>query len=178
MSTVTRELTVKTNKKSFGQWFKEVGWKHLVTWVLIVYAIFPILYILSTSLTDFGGIENATLFQQFHWQNYRDLLNDPSYPFPHWMMNTIIIAGTTAILSVFISACAAYASRRLRFMGRPPGLLALILIQMFAYEVLRSSSWIVVRIERRSICPLTALICSFVSLVLLARAMSMRRVLC
>ena len=99
--------------------------------MLIVYALFPILYIISTSLTDFGGIENAALFQQFHWQNYRDLLNDPSYPFPRWMMNTIIIAGSTAILSVFISACAAYAFSRLRFKGRRPGLLALILIQMF-----------------------------------------------
>ena len=126
-----RVLTVRTNKKSFGQWAKEVGWKHLVAWALIVYATFPILYIVSTSLTDFGGIENAALFQQFHWQNYRDLMNDPSYPFPRWMLNTIIIAGSTAILSVFISALAAYSFSRLRFKGRRPGLLALILIQMF-----------------------------------------------
>ena len=130
-STTTRELTVRTNKKSFSQWFKEVGWKHIIAWMMIVYAIFPILYILSTSLTDFGGIENAALFQQFHWQNYRDLFNDPSYPFAKWMTNTIIIAGTTAVLSVFISASAAYAFSRLRFKGRRPGLLALILIQMF-----------------------------------------------
>ena len=124
-------LTVRTNKKSFGQWFKEVGWKHIIAWVMIIYAVFPILYIISTSLTDFGGIENAALFQQFHYQNYLDLFNDPSYPFARWMMNTIIIAGATAILSVFISACAAYAFSRLRFKGRRPGLLALILIQMF-----------------------------------------------
>jgi arabinogalactan oligomer/maltooligosaccharide transport system permease protein len=127
----TAQLTVRTNKKSFAQWFKEVGWKHVVTWMLIVYATFPILYIISTSLTDFGGIENSALFQQFHWQNYRDLMHDPSYPFPKWMLNTIIIAGATAILSVFISALAAYSFSRLRFKGRRPGLLALILIQMF-----------------------------------------------
>ena len=130
-STGERELTKRTNKKSFGQWFKEVGWKHIIAWMLIVYAIFPILYIISTSLTDFGGIENAALFKQFHWQNYHDLMNDPSYPFPKWMLNTVIIAGTTAVLSVFISACAAYSFSRLRFKGRRPGLLALILIQMF-----------------------------------------------
>ena len=127
----TQSLTVRTNKKSFGQWFKEVGWKHIVAWMLMVYATFPILYIISTSLTDFGGIENAALFQQFHWQNYRDLMRDPSYPFPKWMLNTLIIAGTTAVLSVFISALAAYAFSRLRFKGRRPGLLALILVQMF-----------------------------------------------
>ena len=124
-------LTVRTNRKSFSQWAKEVGWKHIIAWMMIIYAIFPILYIISTSLTDFGGIENAALFQQFHYQNYIDLFNDPSYPFAKWMMNTVIIAGSTAILSVFISACAAYAFSRLRFQGRRPGLLALILIQMF-----------------------------------------------
>ena len=127
----TAQLTVRTNKKNFAQWFKEVGWKHIVAWMLMVYATFPILYIISTSLTDFGGIENAALFQQFHWQNYRDLMRDPSYPFPKWMLNTLIIAGTTAVLSVFISALAAYAFSRLRFKGRRPGLLALILVQMF-----------------------------------------------
>jgi arabinogalactan oligomer/maltooligosaccharide transport system permease protein len=127
----TAQLTVRTNKKSFGQWFKEVGWKHIVAWMLMIYATFPILYIVSTSLTDFGGIENSALFQQFHWQNYRDLMQDPSYPFPKWMLNTVIIAGATAILSVFISALAAYAFSRLRFKGRRPGLLALILVQMF-----------------------------------------------
>ena len=127
----TQSLTVRTNKKSFGQWFKEVGWKHIVAWILMVYATFPILYIISTSLTDFGGIENSALFQQFHWQNYLELMHDPSYPFPRWMLNTIIIAGVTAVLSVFISALAAYAFSRLRFKGRRPGLLALILIQMF-----------------------------------------------
>ncbi len=137
MSTMTNSannsggLTVRTNKKSFGQWFKEVGWKHIVAWMLMVYATFPILYIISTSLTDFGGIENSALFQQFHWQNYLELMHDPSYPFPRWMLNTIIIAGVTAVLSVFISALAAYAFSRLRFKGRRPGLLALILIQMF-----------------------------------------------
>ena len=130
-TTQMTNLTVRTNKKSFGQWAKEVGWKHIIALFLVVYATFPILYIISTSLTDFGGIENAALFQQFHWQNYRDLFNDPSYPFPKWMLNTIIIAGSTAVLSVFISACAAYAFSRLRFRGRRPGLLALILIQMF-----------------------------------------------
>ena len=127
----TNQVTVRTNKTSFSRWAKTVGWKHIIAWMMIVYATFPILYIISTSLTDFGGIENAALFQQFHYQNYIDLFNDPSYPFAQWMTNTLIIAGSTAILSVFISACAAYAFSRLRFKGRRPGLLALILIQMF-----------------------------------------------
>ena len=75
----TNQVTVRTNKTSFSRWAKTVGWKHIIAWMMIVYATFPILYIISTSLTDFGGIENAALFQQFHYQNYIDLFNDPSY---------------------------------------------------------------------------------------------------
>jgi arabinogalactan oligomer/maltooligosaccharide transport system permease protein len=118
-------------KKNFGRWSKQVGWKYLVAAIMIVYAIFPILYILSTSLTDMGGIENKTLFGQFYLGNYRDLLASKSYPYRTWLWNTFFIASLTAIISVFISACAAFAFSRLRFKGRRPGLLALILVQMF-----------------------------------------------
>jgi len=125
---MTKE-TIK--KKNFGRWSKQVGWKYLVAAIMIVYAIFPILYILSTSLTDMGGIENKTLFGQFYLGNYRDLLASKSYPYRTWLWNTFFIASLTAIISVFISACAAFAFSRLRFKGRRPGLLALILVQMF-----------------------------------------------
>jgi arabinogalactan oligomer/maltooligosaccharide transport system permease protein len=78
-----------------------------------------------------GGIENKTLFGQFYLGNYRDLLASKSYPYRTWLWNTFFIASLTAIISVFISACAAFAFSRLRFKGRRPGLLALILVQMF-----------------------------------------------
>jgi arabinogalactan oligomer/maltooligosaccharide transport system permease protein len=78
-----------------------------------------------------GNIENFTLFRSFYLGNYKDLLNSSDYPFVTWMKNTLILAGATAVISVFISALAAFAFSRLRFAGRRPGLLALILIQMF-----------------------------------------------
>jgi arabinogalactan oligomer/maltooligosaccharide transport system permease protein len=43
----------------------------------------------------------------------------------------MIIAGSGALSSVFIGACAAYAFSRMRFTGRRPGLFALLLLQMF-----------------------------------------------
>lgn len=38
-------------------------------------------------------------------------------PFPHWLMNTIVISVTATFLSLFASVCAAYAIERLRFRG-------------------------------------------------------------
>ena len=37
-TTQMNELTVRTNKKSFKQWAKEVGWKHIIALFLVVYA--------------------------------------------------------------------------------------------------------------------------------------------
>jgi arabinogalactan oligomer / maltooligosaccharide transport system permease protein len=131
MSTANINKSDYKNKKGFGRWAKQVGWRHLVACLVIVYALFPILYILSTSLTDMGGIENKTLFGQFYLGNYKDLLTSTTIPYRTWLWNTFFIATVTSIISVFISASAAFAFSRLRFKGRRPGLLALILVQMF-----------------------------------------------
>jgi arabinogalactan oligomer/maltooligosaccharide transport system permease protein len=121
----------KAKRGGLVRWFTQVGWKHLVGLFVIVFATFPLVYILSTSLTKMGNIENFTLFRQFYLGNYKDLLTSTDYPYVKWMKNTLILAGSTAVISVFISALAAFAFSRLRFKGRRPGLLALILIQMF-----------------------------------------------
>jgi len=121
----------KARRGGIVRWARQVGWKHLVALAVMAYALFPLLYIVSTSLTNMGGIENFTFFGQFYTKNYSDLLTSPDYPFVTWMKNTVVIAGFTAVFSVAISAFAAFAFSRLRFKGRRPGLLALILVQMF-----------------------------------------------
>jgi len=133
MTTITAK-PLRHNKAKRGgiiRWFRQVGWKHLVGLFFIAFSTFPLLYILSTSLTQAGNIENYTLFRQFYLGNYTDLLQSSDYPFVIWMKNTLILAGATAVISVFISALAAFAFSRLRFSGRRAGLGSLILIQMF-----------------------------------------------
>lgn len=115
------------------KWLLKVGWKHLLGLAISLYAAFPILYILSTSLTTNGAVDSGVLFGEFSLNQYRDLLfnNTPDRPFTTWIYNTVFISSITSVLSVFISALAAYAFSRLRFKGRRGGLLFLILIQMF-----------------------------------------------
>ncbi|WP_407656636.1 sugar ABC transporter permease [Marinitoga hydrogenitolerans] len=52
-------------------------------------------------------------------------------PFLRWLLNSIIVAGVTSILTVLMTAVAAYPFSRMRFFGRKEGLLYLMLIQMF-----------------------------------------------
>ena len=130
-ATVTQKRHPKAKRGGAVRWFRQVGWKHIVGLFVIFFATFPLVYILSTSLTEMGDIQNFQLFSQFYFGNYKDLLTSTDYPYVTWMKNTLILAGATAVISVFISAWAAFAFSRLRFAGRRPGLLALILVQMF-----------------------------------------------
>lgn len=123
-----------SKKKPFNpaKWFFSTGWRHLVGIAVCIFAIFPILYILSTSLYPNNDINNTTaLFQEISIANYIELLAQDTRPFARWYLNTVYIGIITSVASVFISALAAYAFSRLRFKGRRPGLLALILMQMF-----------------------------------------------
>ena len=87
----------------------------------------------------------------------RQLRRDPAQPrqgpravgyvdsrFLHWLLNTIIIATITAVITVILGALAAYAFSRFRFKGRRMGMLALLLIQMFPQLLLVVALYLIV----------------------------------
>jgi len=63
--------------------------------------------------------------------NYKSLFNDVQHPWLLWMWNSVLVAITTAIITVSLTALAAYSFSRFRYRGRRGGLLAILLIQMF-----------------------------------------------
>lgn len=131
MTSITKETKkAPENKLPFSQWFIRRGWKHIVGLVVVVYAMFPIVYVISGSLAT-GTSFTSGFFQSFTVDNYFALFEDPYRPFANWFVNTLFISGAASIGSVFLSALAAYAFSRLRFAGRRSGLLTLILVQMF-----------------------------------------------
>jgi arabinogalactan oligomer/maltooligosaccharide transport system permease protein len=109
-----------------------LGWKHVVGLAVVVYSLFPILYILSVAFSDSGDVTSG-LFGTFTTKNFEQLFagDDPDRPFVQWVINTVWIASVSSIGSVFLSALAAYSFSRQRFRGRRSGLLTLILLQMF-----------------------------------------------
>jgi arabinogalactan oligomer/maltooligosaccharide transport system permease protein len=114
------------------RWWRELGWRHVVAWLALVFAIFPILYILSSSLNPGGSLTGSNrLFSHLSFENYQHLFSDPVHPYGRWFVNTIVIALVTAVGTVVLGAAAAYAFSRFRFRGRRGGLLSLLLIQMF-----------------------------------------------
>ncbi|MDO5286322.1 MAG: sugar ABC transporter permease [Actinomycetia bacterium] len=117
---------------SLGRWFTQTGWRHLVGLVATVFAAFPLVYVLSASLNPSGTLTGSNrLFQVFSLENYRILLTTPSQPYGRWYLNTLLVATSSALGTVFLGALAAYAFSRMRFTGRRVGLLSLLLVQMF-----------------------------------------------
>ena len=133
MSTAIEEkVTLPKKRMNFGQWFLALGWRHIIGLAVVVYAVFPILYILSVSFVKNSSVEGQTgLFRSFDLVNYVALFQDPNRPFGLWYINTLTIGVVTALGSVFLSTLAAYSFSRFRFRGRRAGLMSLILIQMF-----------------------------------------------
>ena len=109
---------------------------YVVRWllaiVLMLFAIFPVVWVLSASFNPQNTLASAKLIpDNIGLDNYRVLLNDPQFPFFRWMWNSIKISTITTVLSVAITTLAAYAFSRLRFRGRQNMLKGILLIQVF-----------------------------------------------
>lgn len=107
-------------------------WRHLVIWVFIVFALGPIVWIISASFDPSNTIVGQRLIPSNpSLDNYKALFTKPEYPFPLWMWNTLKISLITSFLVVAITSLAAYAFSRFKFRGRRTGLFAILLIQVF-----------------------------------------------
>jgi len=116
----------------FGRWFRATGWRHIVGIVMVLFALFPIVFVISSSLNPEGTLTGSNaLFSSFGLESYVRILTDPQVPYPQWFGNTMIIAAASAIGTVFLGGLAAYSFSRMRFNGRRFGLISIVVIQMF-----------------------------------------------
>ncbi|HEY1180431.1 MAG TPA: ABC transporter permease subunit [Phytomonospora sp.] len=106
-------------------------WRHVVLVLAVVFALVPIVFVVSAALNPQGTLSSTALVPTggVSLSNVGDLFANT--PFAHWYLNSLIVSGSAAFISVFISAIAAYAFSRFRFRGRRVGLISLLLIQMF-----------------------------------------------
>ena len=120
------------NRHSPGRRFARGGWKHLAAIIACLFALFPLVYAVSASLSASGSLLGSNeLFANVVWTNYRDLLNDPQNPYLTWFATSMFISTTTAVGTVLMGAAAAYAFSRFKFKSRRSGLMSLLIIQMF-----------------------------------------------
>ncbi|TML59875.1 MAG: sugar ABC transporter permease [Actinobacteria bacterium] len=147
MSTAERQAELalpsvaeRRRKKRSG--FADNWWRHLVALIGVVIALFPVAYIVSAAFNGDNSLSGSSLIpRQLTLDNFRSLFGTQRHTTGHatfqnahylsWFGNSMIVAGGTALLTVLLSALAAYAFSRFRFRGRRMGMLTLLLIQMF-----------------------------------------------
>lgn len=123
--------TPKQKRLSFTKWLRTLGWRHFVAWLGLAFAMFPIIWVISASFNPLQTLTSQTLIpSSWSFENYTELLFG-EVPYTNWYLNTVLIAGGASLLMTFLSALAAYAFSRMRFVGRRVGLMSVLLIQMF-----------------------------------------------
>jgi arabinogalactan oligomer/maltooligosaccharide transport system permease protein len=121
-------------QRSLLQRFGDTGWRHLVACLVLLFALFPVYWVVVTALDPVGSLAQAELIpQEVNLDNFETVLNDQ--PFWTWFRNTMVLALCSSLLTVMIAAFAAFAFSRLRFRGRRAGLVSLLLVQMFPAAV-------------------------------------------
>ncbi len=106
--------------------------RYFLALVMIVFALFPVVWMLSASLNPTGNLATQQLIPpNANLNNYRALFNSPNFPFATWMMNSLMISTGVTVISVLITTTTAYAFSRFRFYGRGTLLKSILLIQVF-----------------------------------------------
>ncbi|MDX9992528.1 MAG: sugar ABC transporter permease [Anaerolineales bacterium] len=137
MANITRTQPGLFSSQKFQKRFS-VAVRLVVALLLIIFAIFPVLWIISASFDNSNSLATQSLIPaNLGIKNYQRLFNmDPTFRFGElnywrWLFNSIKVSGISTILSLSLTTMAAYAFSRLRFAGRVTLLKAILLIQAF-----------------------------------------------
>ena len=137
MPNITQTYQDLSSSQKFQRRFS-ITVRMLVALLLIFFAIFPVLWIISASFSGTQSLSTQTLIpERASLVNYQRLFGlDPTYRFgdlvfQKWIFNSVKIATISTILSLGITTMAAYAFSRMRFKGRVAMLKAILLIQVF-----------------------------------------------
>lgn len=109
----------------------------LVLTIAAIFALFPVLWILSASFNPLQSMQSQSLIPSNVSSvdelltNYRTLLNTPRFPFMRWVTNSVMVASITSVITVMVTALSAYSFSRFRFQGRQVLLVTILLVQVF-----------------------------------------------
>jgi len=121
--TTRRTAIPKDRKKVKPTWI--IG-----SFLIVLYAVIPILWILSLSFKSQATITDGSIIpKQFSWVNYSTIFKTGVFVRP--LINSIGIAIISTVIAVFLATLAAYAIARLNFPGKTLVLSAALGIAMF-----------------------------------------------
>jgi len=107
-------------------------WRWVLAAFLIIFSIFPVLWIISASINPVNDLANQQLIPaNANFDNFRQLVSNPIFPFFTWLKNSLIVSTASTLLTLSLTTLAAFAFSRFRFKGRQSLLKAILLVQSF-----------------------------------------------
>ncbi|BCJ47127.1 sugar ABC transporter permease [Actinoplanes ianthinogenes] len=108
--------------------------RHSIAIALAIMFITPVAYLVLLSLmTSDQALTSDYWPNTWHPENYLKVFQ--ATPLPHYLLNTVIYAGTATILTLASSVPAAYALAKLKFRGRNALFLVVICVMMLPPQV-------------------------------------------
>jgi arabinogalactan oligomer/maltooligosaccharide transport system permease protein len=120
-------------------------WLHLFLVLMVVVAVYPILWVVSVALSgqqqlayvdlppDPSALDRLRAVvpwpETISVQNFTDVFSQQ--PFGRWLLNSALVAAATTVLGVFLASTAGYAFSRFKFAGRRTGMMSFLVSQMF-----------------------------------------------
>ena len=114
---------------------RNIGWRigfwMLVT-VIVAFSLFPFFYAILTSFLSGSALYDVTevLRSGLSLKNYASLF-DRSQNFGASILNSVMVAVSVVLLSLFLGVTAAFALGRVKFRGRGMLLMAILAVSMF-----------------------------------------------
>jgi arabinogalactan oligomer/maltooligosaccharide transport system permease protein len=131
---------------------------HLFLAVMVIVAVYPILFVLTIAFSGGQTLSIADLPRDpgvadrlraitpwpetVSMENFRSLFADQ--PFTRWLLNSVVVALLTTLLSVMLASTSAYAFSRFRFPGRRTGLMMFLVAQMFPGTLMMIPLYIII----------------------------------
>ncbi len=110
---------------------------YIVLSLLAVIMLFPFVWMISSSLKDVTQIYQLKLFpERPTLDNYRYILFSTSTRFPHWFLNSLIVAVCTTASVLFFDSLVGYTLAKFRFPGKRIIFLLIISTLMIPTEML------------------------------------------
>ncbi|MBC7462378.1 MAG: carbohydrate ABC transporter permease [Thermoleophilia bacterium] len=112
---------------TFAQRVKDLPWSRAGIVVLVLYCVFPFLWLIRLSMDPSSS--GAILPASITFKNYAQVFNNPD--FISGFMNSIIVSGTATVVAMAIGGSAAYALGRLPVPGKQYIMFAVLCVSMF-----------------------------------------------
>jgi arabinogalactan oligomer/maltooligosaccharide transport system permease protein len=111
---------------------------HVVLLLFSLFSVFPVLWVFSMALDPSSSAQPTTLQllpSRIDFSSFARVIATPTevegLTFGRLFLNSLLVSGGTALISVLLGASAAFAFSRFRFRGQRAGLVSFMVLQLF-----------------------------------------------